>query len=380
MVRFLHTSDLHLDRPFVWLGEKGKERRRALRRLLERICTRAKDDEYNFLVIVGDLFEQYYVTPDTINFIKQQLLSVAPKQVFIAPGNHDPCVPDSPYLTEQWPENVHLFKSNSFSVVHLPEFNTSIHGIANTSFQDDSRYLEGYKVPEDEATHIILFHGSDMGTLPSAFEKEAWFPFEESEIFASKADYVALGHYHSYRTIPSEAPSPMACYPGCPEALDLPDVGQKYVLDVQINTDNNRVTPISLSEYWHDEVTVNCDGMATREDIVSQLRTLAKERNWGKAVVKTLLKGEPDPGLELNLDEIKDSVDDLIFALELADETEFPYDLEQLAQRRDALGEFVKRLKAEIESNKHDDDKTEVLNLAALLGLDAFLRNEVRKP
>jgi len=378
MVRILHTADLHLDRPFVKLGDRGKERRRALRGLFQRICQTARDGA-DLLVIVGDLFEHGYASPDTVNFIKKEIKTLEPMRVFIAPGNHDPCVHDSPYLVEEWPSNVHVFKINEFETVEIQEHNLVIHGIANTAFQDSKRYLKDFRVPQDGRLHVVLFHGSDMQAVPPHYEQDVWFPFDEADIRSCGANYVALGHYHSFRAIPEEN-APLACYPGCPEALDVGDLGPKFVLCAGVSEQGNHVEKIELAEYRNEQVTVDCQGMTTREELIAKIKPMALEGNWSKAVVQATLRGEIDSGLDLGGEEIRDTLAESVFFIEIRNETEFPYDLEELADRRDALGELVRCATAKIKDDQLGETEKRTAKLALLLGIDAFLRNEVRQP
>ncbi|HNT34301.1 MAG TPA: DNA repair exonuclease [bacterium] len=379
MVKVLHTADIHLDMPFRWLGQQGEVRRRGLRQLFGRLCQTVKE-RADLLVLVGDIFEHEYVTPDTLNFIKKQLSALAPKKVFIAPGNHDPCLKDSPYLLEKWPENVHVFRTNTFETVPVPEHRLTVHGIANTAFQDNNRYLQNYRIPKDGNLHVVLFHGSDIQSMPPQYEQDAWFPFDEKDLLECGAHYVALGHYHSFRCIPSDEHNPKGCYPGCPECLDRSDSDDKIALLVEVSEAGNRIEKVLLAEYGNDQVTLDCKGVSTREEIEQKIQALAKAGNWSKKTVQVILRGEIDSGLDLRVDEIREAVRDVAFFLQIQDQTEFPYDLGQLASRRDALGEFVRRMKVQVEQGGLAEEDMRRTRLALLLGIDAFMRNEVRKP
>src|SRR5512144_2455633 len=97
-IRFIHTSDIHLDTSFAGSGlpsRLGDRKREAIRSTFKRILEDARREGADVVMIAGDLFEQDHVTPDTIEFLKQQFENAAPAAVFIAPGNHDPFVPQS---------------------------------------------------------------------------------------------------------------------------------------------------------------------------------------------------------------------------------------------------------------------------------------------
>ena len=111
-VRFIHTSDVHLDTSFSGSGfpsRLGDRKREAIRGTFRRIMEDARSCNVDFVLIAGDLFELERITPDTFEFLKQQFENLGGIRVFISPGNHDPCAQGSPYREESWPANVHIF-------------------------------------------------------------------------------------------------------------------------------------------------------------------------------------------------------------------------------------------------------------------------------
>src|SRR5712691_2003748 len=112
MTRILHFADLHLDRSYAGLAMASSEaakRRDELRAALRRIVDLARQMDVDAVTVGGDLYEHDRRNPDTANFIADQFRRLAPKPVLIAPGNHDPYMPDSHYRRMEWPDNVHIF-------------------------------------------------------------------------------------------------------------------------------------------------------------------------------------------------------------------------------------------------------------------------------
>ena len=64
--------------------------------------------------------------------------------VFIAPGNHDPAVKNSPYVTEDWPDNVHIFLRPELEAVEVPELGCVVYGAAFTGPDRTDAVLEGF--------------------------------------------------------------------------------------------------------------------------------------------------------------------------------------------------------------------------------------------
>ena len=116
MIKFLHTADLHLDAPFAALSpEQAAARRQEQRELLTELAEVANTHDCDLVLLAGDLFDSAGASDETLLALRRALASIrAP--VFISPGNHDCLLPGSAYLTERWPENVHIFKTRCFRI------------------------------------------------------------------------------------------------------------------------------------------------------------------------------------------------------------------------------------------------------------------------
>ena len=160
MIRILHTGDLHLDSPFRGLTpEKARLRREEQRSLLQRIAVLAQEREVDVVLIAGDLFDGDSVYYETTRMLADSFAAM-PAQIFIAPGNHDPFSEFSPYASVRWPENVHIFRSEYFQRVELPEKNAVIYGTAFTSKYRDQSPLEQFKADYDDGlTRLMVLHG-----------------------------------------------------------------------------------------------------------------------------------------------------------------------------------------------------------------------------
>jgi exonuclease SbcD len=181
-VRFIHTSDIHLDTSFSGSGfplRLGDRKREAIRGAFRRIIEDARLSEVHFLLIAGDLFELDRVTPDTVEFIKQQFASLGSIHVFISPGNHDPFMKGSPYREESWPSNVHIFDAEEFQSVELPELGVRITGFGFVGASLEKHHFQSLPVLPKEAFNIVLSHGSDVSRVPVGKSRHGPFSTEE---------------------------------------------------------------------------------------------------------------------------------------------------------------------------------------------------------
>ena len=121
MPKIIHAADFHLDSPFGGLPvEKARERRRESRELVDRLTDLVRTEGAEVVLLAGDLFDGQRVFPETLERLKAALAAMG-CPVFIAPGNHDPYSPHSPYAGPVWPENVHFFRSEAMESMLLPD-------------------------------------------------------------------------------------------------------------------------------------------------------------------------------------------------------------------------------------------------------------------
>ena len=126
MPKIIHAADFHLDSAFGGLPvEKARERRRESRELVDRLTDLVRTEGAEVVLLAGDLFDGQRVFPETLERLKAALAAMG-CPVFIAPGNHDPYSPHSPYAAPDWPENVHIFRSEAMESMLLPDLDLSL--------------------------------------------------------------------------------------------------------------------------------------------------------------------------------------------------------------------------------------------------------------
>ena len=292
-IRFIHTSDIHLDTSFSSAGfpsRLGDRKREAIRGTFRHILEDARREAVDLVLIAGDLFEHDRVTPDTIEFLKQQFESLGPIPVFIAPGNHDPCLRDSPYCEEAWPRNVHIFQEEEFRSVELPGKGVRVTGFGfNRTQLQEHPFLKLPVLPGD-AWNLVLAHGSDVGGVPAG--KTAHGPFTIDEIAGKNVIYCALGHYHQQRPVANPLDATQVWYCGIPEGRAWDEEGScGYLLGEIGDGGALSVKSCPTNQYPFATITLDCDGYATREQIVDALLGLRGSAFDAKTILRVRLEG-----------------------------------------------------------------------------------------
>lgn len=366
MTTILHTADVHLDRAFSGVGMASgmaAKRRQELRDAVVRLVELAIELRADALTIGGDLYEHDRITLDTGNFLRQQFERLRPARVFIAPGNHDPFVPDSLYRRIDWPPNVTVFAEPRFRPVELAP-GVTLWGAAHNGPAIMDPILPAQWRVQGPGRHILLFHGSDAHAVPDG--KRAHAPFMPEDITASGADFALLGHYHAARLHESRF-----AYPGSPEPLDFAEEGEHYVLTLTI--DESGVIP-QLLPFGHVSYRthrLDVTSMLTSDEMRTAILALA-----GGSITRVVLEGQLHPDVDLDVDALYNSCVERFTYLDIVDRTQPAYDLDALADESTTKGAFVRLLQTRMASLSGEDRA--VAEAALVYGLRAFERKEVR--
>jgi DNA repair protein SbcD/Mre11 len=214
-LRFLHTSDVHLESDTFGTGSRGDEFRDRVRSAFSGVIDLANSRESDLLLIVGDLFDSSRVPEDSVAFAMGEI-GRARMPVVMIPGNHDAHDERSiyaPLSAASLPRNLHLILEPEGRTIEFPKLATRVWGKALVEHSPDYRPLGGMPQPAEGHWNIALAHGlftEDVDTGRSS-------PITPDEIEASAYDYIALGHVHVFGDV--SRGSTKAAYCGTPAPL-----------------------------------------------------------------------------------------------------------------------------------------------------------------
>ncbi|MBN1569029.1 MAG: DNA repair exonuclease [Acidobacteria bacterium] len=376
-VRFIHTSDLHLDTSFSASGfpsRIGDRKREAIRSVLRRIIDDARSYNVDLLLIAGDLFELERITPDTFEFLRQQFDSIRDIRIFISSGNHDPCVQGSPYKEETWPANVHIFGAEEFQFVELPDLGVRVTGFGFAHARLDEHHFRRLPVLSNDFFNIVLSHGSDVGRVPEGKSKHG--PFSIDEIAGKNVYYCALGHYHQQHRLSNAIDDAQIWYSGIPEGRGWDEEGACGYLLGEMDGGSVRVESQFCSQYDLNTIVVNCDAFSTREQILDAILEQRGIRFNSKTILRVQLVGALDPRLELSLPEIEERLAGEALYIRWEDQTHSALDFDSISREKTLRGRFVRLLNDRIADTP--EEERAVLERARLYGVQALSGREVR--
>jgi DNA repair exonuclease SbcCD nuclease subunit len=233
----------------VGQNEENREiLRRELRKIPEKVAKLCVSEGCDLLILAGDLFDGKY-TRESMTAVRTALEKVK-IPVIITPGNHDFCAPDSPYMTEQWPGNVHIFKKPQLESIVLPELDCRIYGAGYESM-DCPGLLKNFHAEGEEQWHIGVLHGEVSASSD-------YCPMTREQIRQSALDYLALGHIHKGGSI--RADETLCAWPGCAMGRGFDELGAKGVILVQLE-DGVKASflPLDTPRFYDETVEVGDD-------------------------------------------------------------------------------------------------------------------------
>lgn len=215
-MKFIHTADLHLASPFQGLTKMPSQLWQRVYdstfAAFRQIVDAAIEEEVDFVIIAGDIYDGERKSIAAVNFLADQLRRLATRQipVFLSYGNHDfqRVTADNQHL----PANTHVF-GNQVSTAEL----TLADGerVAVTGFSYGQRWIDvdmarSYPVKTAVDWQIGMLHGAPY----QAGAANHYAPFTVAELERKRYDYWALGHIHKHQQL---AEQPPIVYSGNPQ-------------------------------------------------------------------------------------------------------------------------------------------------------------------
>ena len=356
-MKILHSADLHLDAPFAGRSDAQTTLlRQALERVPSQLADLCRRENCDLVLLAGDLFDGKW-TRSSYQTLCTALEEMA-VPVFISPGNHDFFSSESPYFTEKWPNNVHIFTRPEIESVALPDLDCRIYGAGYRSM-DCPALLEGFQTQGEEAYHIGILH-ADPTVAGSPY-----CPMTSAQIRKSGLHYLALGHIHKSGQI--KAGQTLCAWPGCPmgRGYDETDVKGAYIITLA-DTAKTAFIPLDTPRFFDLETTPGIDAHAA---LAAVLPAMADEHFYRI----TFVGQASQPDLEALRSDFAQFPH-----LELRDRTVPERDIWGTAGDDSLEGVYFRRLKEAMEAA--EGEEREILTLAARISRQILDGQEVLLP
>lgn len=362
MVKFIHTGDLHLGLKFQNVSfqrDKAIERRRELWTSFERIVKYSIDEKVDFLFIAGDLFEEAYFTIGDITRVRDNFRNAEDINIIISAGNHDFKGRKSLYDRIEWTENVTIFNGDGIQKKEFPDLNTSVYGYSWDTMEINQHSLfQGLNKSIDEKQNNFLVLHGDLGN------ESNYLPLNIHELKDLKMDYIALGHIHKPEIIGRNI-----AYCGSPEPLDFGEVGERGIIQGEIEEKKLefKLIPFSKRTFYEVELTLNEE--MGYPDIIKSIEDTSignKKMDFYRINLTGFIQGN------IEMENVEKDLNDKFYHVEIRDNTILDYDLESLQRDNsdNIIGVFIKTM-------TEKDLNNPLVKDALYLGLEALLKGRI---
>lgn len=243
MFKFLHTADIHLDSPLRGLESHDDapvdEIRGATRRAFDNLIDLAIEEEVDFLLIAGDLYDGDWKDYNTGLFFVGRMgrLAKAGIRVFTVSGNHDAASQIAKAMP--LPDNVSLFHHKKPTSIILEDLGVIIHGQSYTSRAVSDNLASKYPQGDPNYFNIGMLHTS----LNGREGHEDYAPCTIDDLISKGYDYWALGHVHKREVLSTD---PWLVFPGNIQGRHVRETGSKGATLVTV--DDGRVIEVEFRE------------------------------------------------------------------------------------------------------------------------------------
>lgn len=354
-MKIIHTGDIHIGSAFAFLdSEKARLRQAEITDGFRRLCTYARENKIEVVLIAGDLFDGNALSPQNKGEVFAAIAAAAPTAFFYVSGNHD----DEFYAQKPLPQNLHLFSQNhGWQAYHLAE-NITVTGMDTRNFS-----MEKFaNIPLDNSRfNILLLHGD----IHQNTGKES-IPL--SLISSAPIDYLALGHIHKpdLQCVPFGTRGKYR-YCGCLEGRGFDETGARGFFLLEIvngRLQDEKFYSIATREVCEVRVDITgCTSYAALENAVFAATREVPAKN----LVKAVLCGTYSLGLQKELPLLTGKLSQRFFHARVEDESRLAFRVEDYANDCSLRGAFVKEV-GRYAFNEAQRDEILEIGLKALNG------------
>lgn len=249
-MKFIHTADLHLDSPLRGLASypdaPAERLRTATRDAFRNLVSLAVDEQVDFMVIAGDVYDGDWRDFNTGLFFVREMgrLRQAGIPVFLLHGNHDA---DSEMTRSlQMPDNVQVFSSRQPQTFTLEDKKVALHGRSFKVAATTENLVPGYPAPVAGWLNIGVLHTALEGHAQHA----RYAPCSVAELQAKGYQYWALGHVHEPWIQRGDV---TLAYPGNLQGRHIRELGARGAL--LVSAEEGEITDVERVEVdvlrWH---------------------------------------------------------------------------------------------------------------------------------
>lgn len=358
MIKLLHTADVHIGAPFKWLGEKGKEQRKQIKKTFSRIIEIAIVEKVDVLLIAGDLFDNNVQTQNEIDFVLSEFKRLEEKGIAVCliGGTHDYLSANSVLRKCDFANrlrNVFLLDDQR-PFTTFDEFSLTVFGQSLDTNKSARNPMENLIRGSLTKFNVGMIHGSAM--IPGRYAKDDWpFPHEKIDDMDG-VNYLACGHWHSYYQLPTKKVK--AAYSGSPELIATDQIESGNVLLVMISDEGTtEVYPKKVGARKVIRVELDAGKAFGNKFIEAEISKLQDPNLILEISIKGLTSLENKKSI--SIDDIGDKFENGFFKLIIRDNSHINIEEVNLNnyQENVTIGKFVRMMQKKIADTKDEEER-----------------------
>lgn len=355
-MKIIHAADIHLGSKIE--SKFSKEitimRRKEILDTFSRMVTFAKENDVKVIILAGDVFDKDKpAIKDKENFYK--LIKNNPDIDFLyLKGNHDK---EGSYEDIDIP-NLKTFTSESITTYSYGNIDISGIEMANENYKS---FYSKINLNKDKI-NIFILHGDDSNTY--GINKVKIDSLENKYI-----DYLALGHYHSYKEEKIDNRGRYA-FSGCLEGRGFDECGEKGFILLDIDKEV-KSTFIPFAKRTIHDVNVDVTGCKDLVDVKNRVNEEVKDIKKEDILLINLI-GELPVDAEVDTKDILVHLNSFYFVV-VKNKTLTQIRLEDYINDKSLIGEFVRGVYA------NDSFSPEMKQKILSTGLKLIMKREVER-
>jgi DNA repair protein SbcD/Mre11 len=390
MPRVLHMADVHLGARHDDLGSAAAAQRERQFDAFRRAIDLAIEEKVDLVLVCGDLFDSNSQPKRSFERAATELGRLAQRliQVVVIPGTHD-CydaasiyrVFDLAELSGAPPDSVLVtLLTDTRPSVDFPQLGVTVRAKVFSTKRAPESPIPAMTVKPDEESvkahnwQIGMAHGSFA--VPGRFDNDD-VTFTDAEVAQSGLDYLALGHWHSYRE--GRAGRTVWAYSGAPEpvALDQDGAGQVALVNLEERDGVRRVTvePRTVGRTTFRRLEVDAATLQSQAELWNRLRELADPN----LVLDARVVGMRSPQLDLNVEELERQLADSFFRVRVRDVSIAPLHDSVTAPADTVQGAFMLNFRTRIAEAETAGETERAAELAEALRLGMLLLDDPQR-
>ncbi len=347
-MKIIHIADLHLDSSLEKNldRQKAKKRKTELVSAFENVVSYATQNSVRLILVAGDMFDSKKVSLNTVSTVASIIEHAGEVDFLVLNGNHDNT--NAFEMLQSIPQNLKFFGE---SWQYYDYENVTVGGILISQSNRAACENPDFKV---DRYNIALMHGDIKSDIPLV------------SLRSKNIDYLALGHYHQFRTDRLDARASYV-YSGCLESRGFDESGQKgFVL---LDTDKNTfefITHLCIRRMF--DLDVDITGLLNYADIKeATLKKLVENSARPEDMVKIRLKGEFTLDTNKDLAQLSQLLNSSFYFAKTVDESTLRINPNDYKNDPSLKGEFVRNV-LNSELSNEEKNKIIVLGIRAIRG------------